>query len=196
MAVKRVFFFGGGKAEGNGAMKDVLGGKGAGLAEMTNLGVPVPPGFTISTEACNLLLQEPREASAGCQGGDRGEPREARACDRQEARRSEKPAARLRPFGGEVLHARHDGHGPQPRTERQDGGRACAEVPQPPVCVRFLPPLPDDVLRRGARPPQERLRAHLRREEAGARRRLRRRPDRRRPDGRVREVQGAGQGAN
>jgi pyruvate,orthophosphate dikinase len=54
MAVKRVFFFGGGKAEGNGAMKDVLGGKGAGLAEMTNLGVPVPPGFTISTEACSL----------------------------------------------------------------------------------------------------------------------------------------------
>jgi pyruvate, orthophosphate dikinase len=57
MATKRVFFFGGGKAEGNGAMKDVLGGKGAGLAEMTNLGVPVPPGFTISTEACNLYYK-------------------------------------------------------------------------------------------------------------------------------------------
>ena len=57
MAVKRVFFFGGGKAEGNGTMKDVLGGKGAGLAEMTNLGVPVPPGFTISTEACNLYYR-------------------------------------------------------------------------------------------------------------------------------------------
>jgi pyruvate,orthophosphate dikinase len=57
MAAKRVFFFGGGKAEGNGTMKDVLGGKGAGLAEMTNLGVPVPPGFTISTEACNLYYR-------------------------------------------------------------------------------------------------------------------------------------------
>ena len=57
MAVKRVFFFGGGKAEGNGAMKDVLGGKGAGLAEMTKLGVPVPPGFTISTEACTLYYR-------------------------------------------------------------------------------------------------------------------------------------------
>ena len=57
MAVKRGFFFGGGKAEGNGTMKDVLGGKGAGLAEMTNLGVPVPPGFTISTEACNLYYR-------------------------------------------------------------------------------------------------------------------------------------------
>jgi pyruvate,orthophosphate dikinase len=57
MAAKRVFFFGGGKAEGNGTMKDVLGGKGAGLAEMTNLGVPVPPGFTISTDACNLYYK-------------------------------------------------------------------------------------------------------------------------------------------
>ncbi len=52
MAKKYVYFFGGGKAEGNGQMKDLLGGKGAGLAEMTNLGVPVPPGFTITTEAC------------------------------------------------------------------------------------------------------------------------------------------------
>ena len=57
MAAKRVFFFGGGKAEGNGSMKDVLGGKGAGLAEMTNLGVPVPPGFTISTGVCNLYYR-------------------------------------------------------------------------------------------------------------------------------------------
>ncbi len=57
MAAKRVFFFGGGKAEGNGAMKDALGGKGAGLAEMTNLGVPVPPGFTIGTDACNLYYR-------------------------------------------------------------------------------------------------------------------------------------------
>ncbi|MBI5905533.1 MAG: pyruvate, phosphate dikinase [Deltaproteobacteria bacterium] len=57
MASKRVYFFGGGKAEGHGTMKDVLGGKGAGLAEMTNLGVPVPPGFTVSTEVCNLYYK-------------------------------------------------------------------------------------------------------------------------------------------
>ena len=57
MGAKRVYFFGGGKAEGHGTMKDVLGGKGAGLAEMTNLGVPVPPGFTISTEVCNLYYR-------------------------------------------------------------------------------------------------------------------------------------------
>ena len=47
-----VYFFGGGKAEGNKDMKETLGGKGAGLAEMTNAGVPVPPGFTITTDVC------------------------------------------------------------------------------------------------------------------------------------------------
>ncbi len=56
-AVKYVYFFGGGKAEGNGKMKDVLGGKGAGLAEMTNAGLPVPPGFTIQTEACREYMR-------------------------------------------------------------------------------------------------------------------------------------------
>ena len=49
---KYVYSFGEGKAEGNGGMKDELGGKGAGLAEMTNAGLPVPPGFTISTQTC------------------------------------------------------------------------------------------------------------------------------------------------
>jgi pyruvate,orthophosphate dikinase len=52
MAEKRVYFFGGGRAEGNAKMKELLGGKGANLAEMTNLGVPVPPGFTIATKVC------------------------------------------------------------------------------------------------------------------------------------------------
>jgi pyruvate,orthophosphate dikinase len=49
---KWVYFFGDGKAEGRAAMRDLLGGKGANLAEMSNLGLPVPPGFTITTEAC------------------------------------------------------------------------------------------------------------------------------------------------
>ena len=47
-----VYSFGGGGAEGSAAMKDLLGGKGANLAEMSALGLPVPPGFTITTEAC------------------------------------------------------------------------------------------------------------------------------------------------
>jgi pyruvate, orthophosphate dikinase len=56
-AVKYVYSFGGGKADGNGKMKDDLGGKGAGLAEMTNAGLPVPPGFTIQTEACREYMR-------------------------------------------------------------------------------------------------------------------------------------------
>ncbi len=56
-ATKYVYSFGGGKADGNGKMKDDLGGKGAGLAEMTNAGLPVPPGFTIQTEACREYMR-------------------------------------------------------------------------------------------------------------------------------------------
>src|SRR4051794_13235990 len=53
-AAKRyIYAFGAGHAEGDATMRDLLGGKGAGLAEMTNAGLPVPPGFTITTEACN-----------------------------------------------------------------------------------------------------------------------------------------------
>src|SRR5208283_3933415 len=55
--VKYVYFFGEGHAEGHGKMKEELGGKGAGLAEMTNAGLPVPPGFTIQTEACREYMR-------------------------------------------------------------------------------------------------------------------------------------------
>jgi pyruvate,orthophosphate dikinase len=54
---KYVYFFGAGKSDGNGKMKDVLGGKGSGLAEMTNAGLPVPPGFIIQTEACREWMR-------------------------------------------------------------------------------------------------------------------------------------------
>jgi len=58
---KRVFFFGEGKAEGDSKRRDLLGGKGAGLAEMTGLGLPVPPGLTISTEVCTAYFANPKE---------------------------------------------------------------------------------------------------------------------------------------
>ncbi len=64
MANKLVYFFGNGKAEGKAEMKDLLGGKGANLAEMTNLGVPVPPGFTISTEVCKSFYENNRKYPA------------------------------------------------------------------------------------------------------------------------------------
>ncbi|MGA2333184.1 MAG: pyruvate, phosphate dikinase [Syntrophales bacterium] len=57
MSKKYVFEFGGGKADGKAEMKELLGGKGANLAEMASLGIPVPPGFTITTEVCNYYYQ-------------------------------------------------------------------------------------------------------------------------------------------
>src|SRR2546426_2804973 len=55
---KHVYFFGNGKADGNRNMKELLGGKGSGLAEMTNAGLPVPPGFTISTAVCTIYYDQ------------------------------------------------------------------------------------------------------------------------------------------
>src|SRR5207247_10658074 len=57
---KFVYYFGNGKADGDGKMKPLLGGKGANLAEMTRIGLPVPPGFTITTEVCTYYYQNKR----------------------------------------------------------------------------------------------------------------------------------------
>jgi pyruvate,orthophosphate dikinase len=70
-AAKYVYFFGAGQAEGNGQMKDLLGGKGAGLAEMTNAGVPVPPGFTITTEVCRWYYAHDRRLPPGFENEQR-----------------------------------------------------------------------------------------------------------------------------
>src|SRR6478609_4153675 len=55
---KRVYLFGAGKADGAADMKELLGGKGANLAEMASLGLPVPPGFTITTEVCRIVMEK------------------------------------------------------------------------------------------------------------------------------------------
>ncbi len=65
MAKKRVYFFGNGRAEGTREMKNLLGGKGANLAEMTNLGIPVPAGFTITTEVCTYYSENHGKYPAG-----------------------------------------------------------------------------------------------------------------------------------
>jgi len=63
--IKYVYFFGDGKAEGDAKMKEILGGKGANLAEMTNLGIPVPPGFTVSTDVCAAFYEKNRNYPEG-----------------------------------------------------------------------------------------------------------------------------------
>src|SRR4029453_17805409 len=61
MASKYVYFFGSEKAEGKAEMEGLLGGKGANLAEMTNIGLPVPPGFTVSTEVCTYYYNNKKK---------------------------------------------------------------------------------------------------------------------------------------
>ncbi|MBN1884478.1 MAG: pyruvate, phosphate dikinase [Candidatus Krumholzibacteriota bacterium] len=68
MGKKNVYFFGGGSAEGRADMKDLLGGKGANLAEMSNIGIPVPAGFTISTEVCTHFYEHDGEYPEGMRG--------------------------------------------------------------------------------------------------------------------------------
>ena len=91
MPTKYVYYFGNGKAEGKAEMKSLLGGKGANLAEMTNIKLPVPPGFTITTEACNYYYANKKkypkelrkqvedalkkvEKDMGCRFGDNEDP--------------------------------------------------------------------------------------------------------------------------
>ncbi len=66
---KYIYFFGGGKAEGKGDMKTLLGGKGAGLAEMTNIGLPVPAGFTVTTEVCDYYYKNKQTYPDGFKAG-------------------------------------------------------------------------------------------------------------------------------
>lgn len=70
MDVKRVYTFGNGKAEGKADMRNLLGGKGANLAEMNLIGVPVPPGFTITTDVCNEYFDKGRDEVVGLLKGD------------------------------------------------------------------------------------------------------------------------------
>ena len=70
-ATKWFYAFGNGTAEGDGARKDLLGGKGAGLADMTRAGIPVPPGFTITTEACRYYYAHGQELPDGFEDGQR-----------------------------------------------------------------------------------------------------------------------------
>ena len=113
--MKYVYFFGAGKADGAGDMKEILGGKGAGLAEMTRIGLPVPAGFTITTEACDYYFKH-----------DRKYPKELRAevaknlahlekAHQEKIGRREESAAGKRSFRFREIDARHDGDNPQSR---------------------------------------------------------------------------------
>ena len=148
--------------EGNKDLKDLLGGKGANLAEMTNLGLPVPPGFTITTEACRQYLRE-----GAVPAGLADEVSEhLRQLEKKMGRQLGDPADPLlvsRPVGGQVLHAGHDGDRPEHRPDRRVGARPGQAVGQRAVRLGLLPPADPDVRQDRARHRGRGVRARARR---------------------------------
>ena len=161
MAKKYCYLF----TEGNATMRNLLGGKGANLAEMTNIGLPVPQGFTISTEACTQYYEDGRQINPEIQAEimeyvDKME----KICGKKFGDK-ERPAPRLRPFGRTRIHARHDGYHPQPRPQRRGRRDHRTEVEQPPLGLGLLQKIHPDVLRRRHGSRQEVLREAHRRDE-------------------------------
>ena len=95
-----------------------------GLAEMTNAGLPVPPGFTISTDVCSLYYKQKGKIPSAIDAEIAEQHQEARKGRRRDARVDREPAARVGAIGRQVLDARDDGHDPQPRAQRRGGRRA------------------------------------------------------------------------
>ena len=107
MSKKYVYLF----AEGNGKMKELLGGKGANLAEMTNLGMPVPRGFTVSTEACTQYYEDGELISQEIQDEIM---KNVATLEEQTGKKfgdKENPLLVSVPFRRARIHAGHDGHG-------------------------------------------------------------------------------------
>ena len=164
---KYVYFFGNGKAEGQGTWKDLLGGKGAGLAEMTNAGVPVPPGFTITTEVCNKFYENGKKVPEGLDA----EMRENLAGSRQPSGSSSairRSPCSFRSVRGEVLDAGDDGHGSEPGFERPERRRAGPYDGERAVRVGRLPPVHPDVRERRPGDREERVRGELSRAQGQA----------------------------
>ncbi len=190
---KYVYRFGGGTADGDGTMKDVLGGKGAGLAEMCGPACPCLPdsrsrrkSATSSSRTATRCPQEIDDQMAAAPG-QAGRPLGKKLGDAAE------PAAAQRALGREVLHARHDEHHPQPRPERQDHRGTGGQDRQPALCLRLLPPLHPDVRRSRAEYRHGEVRSHLRRAQAQGQDQARYRSQRRRPAGDHRGLQEARQ---
>ena len=147
--MKRIYTFGNGQAEGRADMKNLLGGKGANLAEMNLIGVPVPPGFTITTEVCTEYNTLGREAVVKILEED----------VKKSVAHIEKLTGNT--FGDAVnpllvsvrtsIDARYDGHSAQSRYQRHRSGGSLQEVGQPTLRMGQLPPLRADVWRRCSR---------------------------------------------
>ena len=115
---KFVYFFGNGKAEGKAEMKNLLGGKGANLAEMTNIGLPVPAGFSISTEVCAYYYANKKTYPKSLQADVKKSIGKVERSMGAEIRRYKESASCLGPFRCPCLHAGDDGHNSQSGPQR------------------------------------------------------------------------------
>ncbi len=148
MATKYVYVFGPQGTDGDASMKNLLGGKGANLAEMSRLGMPVPAGFTITTEFCTQYFNEGRKFPQSLMD------EVAAALAKTETAMGMKYGAAENPLllscrSGAQVDARHDGNRAQRRPLSGDDPGPGREVGQRAVRLRRLSPLDHDVLRRG-----------------------------------------------
>ena len=142
MGKKWVYLF----TEGNAGMRNLLGGKGANLAEMTNLGLPVPQGFTITTEACTQYYEDGRQINDEIMGqimeyiGKMEEITGKKFGDKENpllvSVRSDTSSGAFRRA---CIDARHDGHDPEPWLKRGSSGGALRKIRQPEVGMGLLP---------------------------------------------------------
>ncbi len=188
-SVKRVYFFGNGKAEGGAHLKDLLGGKGANLADMTLVPLPVPPGFTITTETCGQYNDLGQKLPRGLMDEVRANLLKLEKATGKKFGDAEQSAARVRPIRREDLHARHDGHRPEHRPERSGRRGPGQSHRQRTLRLRQLSPAHQHVRRHrhGRGSPSFRARADGRQELP--RRQAGHRPRRRRAEGSRRAIQ-------
>ena len=121
---KWVYSFSAERAEGRGEMKNLLGGKGANLDEMASLGLPVPPGFTITAEACTHFYANGKTYPPELEAQVDAALAEVERQTGKRIRRPGQPAPGLGALRRPRLDARHDGHRPQPRAQRRRGRNA------------------------------------------------------------------------
>ena len=114
---KWVYRFGDGAAEGRTDMKNLLGGKGAGLAEMSNLGLPVPPGFTITTEVCTYFYAHEKSYPTDLRDQVADGLAALEAVARRAFWRREQSVAGFRAVWGAGFDARDDGYRAEPRSQ-------------------------------------------------------------------------------
>ena len=193
---KWVYSFSAERAEGRGEMKNLLGGKGANLHEMAYLGLPVPPGFTISTELCTYFYANGKTYPADLAEQVNAAVAEVGRAHRPRVRRRLQSPSAVGSVGRARLDAGHDGHRPQPWPQRHFGRHARQDLGRRALRLRQLSPLHPDVFERRARRRQPQFRGHPRALQGRQGLFARYRPQGRRLARSHRRVQGQGSGGD